>query len=284
MPINIKPIFENGFLTVKPCKHGYFAFNQFDSIVGKSLDNYGEWCDSELDFFGEILNPGDTILDIGAYIGTHTIFFAKKVGSLGKVFAFEPQRLSFQMLCTNLALNSICNTKCFQMGVSNKDGSMKLPVYDPYQELNFGAITIDRIAHGSDDLPIITIDSLKLDRCDHIKIDVEAMEAKVLEGAHSTIMKFRPTIYLENNKVSTSKAILQILKNQKYDCWWHFVPYFNPENFFKCEENIFDKELVEYNLICFPKEQNINLKGLVSVNDVNDDWTKALKRQYGALS
>ena len=48
-------------------------------------------------------------LDVGANIGCHTVPFAKLVGESGRVVAFEPQRLVFQNLCANLALNALTN-------------------------------------------------------------------------------------------------------------------------------------------------------------------------------
>ncbi|HEV8051419.1 MAG TPA: FkbM family methyltransferase, partial [Parachlamydiaceae bacterium] len=269
-------IFHNGNILIKHCKHGYFAYNQYDDFVSRSLEVYGEWCDQELDFFNEMLNEGDVVLDVGAYIGTHAVFFAKKVGALGKVHAFEPQRSSFQMLCTNLTLNALYNTHCYQVGVSDKSTTIKLPVVDPYEGMNYGAIAIDDYLQG-EDLQLITIDSLNLKQCNLIKVDVEGMEAKVLKGARQTIKELRPVLYVENNNTDKSSEILQILLDLKYDCWWHFVPYFNPENFFKSKENIFItyKRSFEANLVCFPKEQNEKPDLLIRITDIKDNWIKA---------
>jgi FkbM family methyltransferase len=271
-----KPIFKNGNITIKHCKHGYFAYNQFDEMVGNSLDTYGEWCEQEFDLFKEVIEAGNVILDVGAYIGTHTVFFAKQVGSLGKVLAFEPQRSSFQLLCTNLTLNALYNTQCLQVGVGEVSKSLKLPVADPYEGRNYGAISIEGYQQG-EDLQLITIDSLKIRQCDLIKVDVEGMEAKVLEGAKNTIMQFRPILYVENNNVGKSYRLLQVIKDLKYDCWWHFVPYFNLKNFFKSKEDIFTtcKRPFEANLICLPQEQKARPKNLLPVSGLDDNWEKA---------
>jgi FkbM family methyltransferase len=275
-----KPIFHNGNILIKRCKHGFFAYNQFDNMVGLSLDLYGEWCDEELDFFKEVINPGDVILDVGAFIGTHTIFFAQEVGPLGKVLAFEPQRSSFQMLCTNLTLNAIYNTHCFQVGLSDTTGQLKLPVVDPYQGRNYGGIPIEGYNEG-ENLALIPVDLLDLKQCNHIKIDVEGMESKVLKGAKKTIARCRPILYVENNTVEESTEILQTLNDLGYDCWWHFIPYYNPKNFFKSDENVFEhyKRAFEANLACFPKELKITPKNLIPVKGVKDNWEKASKRK-----
>lgn len=275
-----RPIFQNGNILIKQCKRGFFAYNQFDLVVGRSLEHYGEWCDEELDLFKEIINPGDIILDVGAYLGTHTVFFAKEVGPLGKVLAFEPQRSSFQMLCTNLTLNALYNTHCFQVGLSDEQGQVKLPVVDPYEGKNYGGIPIEGYIEG-ETLALIPIDLLDLKQCNHIKIDVEGMEEKVLKGAVKTIERCRPILYVENNTVEDSNGILQTLKNLGYTCWWHFVPYYNPANFFGTKENVFSHftRSFEANIACFPKELNIHPKNLIPVEDVNDDWKKASQRK-----
>src|SRR3989338_5301383 len=71
-------IFKYKHMVIKKYKHGYLLFNSFDRIIGKSIDLYGEWCDEELKLLDKYLNEGDAIIDAGANIGTHTVFFAKK--------------------------------------------------------------------------------------------------------------------------------------------------------------------------------------------------------------
>ncbi|TFG83046.1 MAG: FkbM family methyltransferase, partial [Chromatiales bacterium] len=62
-----------------------------------------------------LYNKNDT--DIGANIGTHTLALARLVGQQGLVFAFEPQRIVFQTLCANMALNSLDNVHCINSAV-----------------------------------------------------------------------------------------------------------------------------------------------------------------------
>ena len=46
------------------------------------------------------VREGEVVLDIGAHIGYYTLIFAKLVGPLGKVFAFEPELENFAPRCT----------------------------------------------------------------------------------------------------------------------------------------------------------------------------------------
>ena len=55
---------------------------------------------------------------------------------------------------------------------------------------------------------VVTIDSLDLDRCDAIFLDVEHYEFQALKGAENTIKKFRPVIQVEELKSSDNKVQL----------------------------------------------------------------------------
>jgi hypothetical protein len=50
------------------------------------------------------IKAGDTVLDVGANIGAHTLPFAQLVGSPGKVFSFESTAYAFAKQKTNISL------------------------------------------------------------------------------------------------------------------------------------------------------------------------------------
>jgi hypothetical protein len=102
------------FNRLKACRYGTLLYNINDRYIGQALDLYGEYSEGEVVLFRRIVRPGDIVLDVGANLGAHTIFFSTAVGPRGAVLAFEPQRLVFQALCANMALNSggSCPRKC----------------------------------------------------------------------------------------------------------------------------------------------------------------------------
>lgn len=128
-----------------------------------------------------------TVLDIGANIGTHTIYYSRLAA---RVLAFEPNRVAFECLSYNLRNNKNCNV--FNYAISNHEGTIDIvPQGD-----NYGAVyTIPGTT-----VRCITIDSLELDSCDYIKIDVEGDELAVLLGAAQTISKYKPTMCIECNE------------------------------------------------------------------------------------
>src|SRR4051812_36429006 len=74
-----RAVLENDFIVVKKVRHGLFMFNRNDRFIGSSLHHYGEWCESEITLLNGLLSPGDTVVDISANIGTHTVAFANAV-------------------------------------------------------------------------------------------------------------------------------------------------------------------------------------------------------------
>ena len=98
-----------GFNQLKLCKSGPMLFNKFDIYVGGSLSKYGEFSVGEQELFQRVVRPGQVVVEVGANIGAHTVELARLVGPEGEVHAFEPQRIVFQTLCANLALNQLTN-------------------------------------------------------------------------------------------------------------------------------------------------------------------------------
>jgi FkbM family methyltransferase len=170
------------FNRVRESRYGLMLYNVNDAYVGRSLDEYGEYGEGEAALFRQLPGPGDVVLDVGANIGAHTLYFARAVAPGGMVFAFEPRRLAFQALCANMALNSIPYDFCYQAALGDAPGSVTLPTLNPYRPANFGGFELG--AHGGrgEPVPVLQADRLPLDRCRLIKVDVEGMELEVLKG------------------------------------------------------------------------------------------------------
>lgn len=274
---NPKTILDHDYIRLKKCKHGFFAYNHNDLYIGRSLDLYGEWSESELELIGQIIKPGDTVVDIGAYIGTHSVFFAQSVGTTGSVVAIEPQRMAYYLLCANLALNAHHHTICLNVLASNSPGRQPVPLLDPHNPQNFGALPLENAQAGVP-TQTITLDQLNLDACHFIKIDVEQMELKVLQGAQSTIQRHRPNLFVENTHQHTSPPLLKFLDQLQYQTYWHIAPHYNPQNFFGNPNNVFSQIRPDANLLAIPKEKSQQISGLEPVIGADDDWSKLLTR------
>jgi FkbM family methyltransferase len=273
-------LFDNKYMRLRKCKHGTFLYNTRDTIVGLSLDNYGEWAEGDMDVLGRTIKPGNVVVDVGAYIGTHTVFFSNLVGDDGIVVAIEPQHLIFQNLCANLALNALCNVVPLQNLIGKQEGIAKIPVLHPDQENNFAGLTLSLSTSGRP-TPVVTIDGLKLSQCDLIKIDVEGMECDVIEGAKETIRRHKPVLFVENNTTENAQANIAAVQNLGYDAYW-VLPYaYNPNNFFGNPVNVFSKfRPVDGNMLCHHRATPCDVTGLEKITDPEDTYEKAYFRQH----
>jgi FkbM family methyltransferase len=262
-PGDRRPLLDTANLRIKRCKHGLMMFHAKDACIGRSLDRYGEFSERETELFDRILRPGMTVVDVGADIGTHTIYFAKTVGPSGEVFAFEPQRVLYQMLCGNIALNRYSNVVAANVALGSQLGTALVPEIDYAKNGNFGEISVEE-SKSSEELAVKTLDSYGLKSCHLIKINIEGEEWAVLEGAKTLLKQQQSLLYVENYRADKSKDLIQWLFAKGYRLYWHRPPMFNSHNHFGEAENIFGNS-VSVNIFCMPRPQSVDVTDLTEV-------------------
>ncbi len=255
-----------GFNELASCRCGVMLYNRNDTYIGASLRKYGEFSGEETALFHIIVQPGRTVLDIGANIGVHTVDLSRLVGPAGVVHAFEPQRLMFQLLCANMALNSCSNVFTHQMAVGAVRETILVPSLNPMERHNYGGLSLLGAATGA---PVVscTIDSMELRDCQFIKIDIEGMESEALRGGVMTIQRFRPMLYVENDRQARSAELIGLLQQYGYRLYWHMPPLYSANNFRADKENIFGSK-VSVNMIGIPAE--IPQSTLTNLREVTD--------------
>jgi FkbM family methyltransferase len=254
------------FNQLAKCKDGYLLYNRNDVYIGRAIENYGEFSGLEMDLLAQLCKPGNAVIEVGANIGAHTVGLSRLVGPQGRVLAFEPQRLIFQTLCANVALNSLTNVDCFWAAVGDQEGSIIVPSLDPWHEANFGAVSL-LDANVGRRLPCYTLDRfMELPRVDVVKIDVEGMEAEVLRGGKQVLRKFKPILYVENDRIEKSEAMIRLIAGFGYRLFWHLPSLFNPNNFFANSENLFPN-LVSCNMLCIHRDFDVSFGSLREIVD-----------------
>jgi FkbM family methyltransferase len=160
---------------------------------------------------------GVTVLDVGANIGAFTVSWARHMDGWGLVVAIEAQERLFYALAGNLTLNNIFNAKAIWAAAGMDDGTMMIPKVNYQESGSYGNLELQEkpsnefIGQPVDydaliPVPAMRIDSLKLQRCDLLKIDVEGMEMEVIAGAASTLARCKPIIIAETYK--TDKVLM----------------------------------------------------------------------------
>ncbi len=233
-------------------RYGQMFYLPNDVGAGANIQLYGECGQNEIDFLHTLIKPGDTVLDVGANHGMHTLAFANFVGPEGTVFAFEPQTIMSQILCANVIINRLTNVKTYNLPVSNDycNNIIKIPELNPEATANFGGLSLTDYAPTYNYLPSIRIDDLKLSKCDLMKIDVEGHEWAVLLGATDTIAKYKPILYMENNRPEQAQRVKEFLEFHGYAAYHHLPPSFNPNNFKGVIDNPFHGGYLEPNMVC----------------------------------
>ena len=254
---------------VRRCRYGLMSFIASDDTIGRALELYGEFAQSENDLMVRLIKPGDTAVDVGANVGTVTLALARAVGREGRVFSFEPQRLVFQNLCASLSLNGLTNVYPMQSAVGDREGSVKSPELDPTRAVNFGAARLDENNAGME-VPLTTIDRLDLADCTLIKIDVEGMDYEVLLGASATIQRTRPHIYMEAKSGENTANAIRWLQDRDYDLYWHFATFFSATNYRGNTENVFGGR-GDINMLAVPTESGLRAR-LPHIEGPNADW------------
>ena len=196
------------------CNDGNKNFNCYinDTTITNNIKAGVPWEKFMHKYFKKYSDKNKIALDIGANIGTHTIYLSDY---FKEVYAFEPQKNIFTILESNVKLNNSTNIITHNFGLGDLNKKEKMDSYDVNSFVNQGSIGIDKTGYSNGEtIHIKILDEMNLDNIKFIKIDVEGYEYNVLKGSKKTIEKSRPFIIIEIN--------IKSIKN-----------YFNILNFFK---------------------------------------------------
>lgn len=278
--------------TTKVCKHGTFTFLPNDKFIGGSLEQTGTYSEEEVQKLFSLLGPNDVVVEVGANIGAITIPLAKRVK---EVHAFEPQWEIFTLLEANIAQNEI-EEKTFlrHSGIGGKRTPMGVPPID-YDKPGVNTGGISMVPPERTDI-VTMLDILddycqNFDRVDLIKIDVEGMEGDVIDGGVETIKRFRPLLYVENDRSEKSPALIAQIMALDYRLYWHLPELFNPDP-------MSSVKMVSINMLCVPRERSTALHtlpmtadedlatlyyaDLTPIKSPQDDWRLAYERSIKA--
>jgi len=254
------------FNQIVSTRYGHMLVNKNDRYIGKSLILYGEMSEKENSLYRQICSVGANVIEVGSNIGVHSLAISRFITNTGGLFCFEPQRVVYQTLNANLALNSITNTFTYNKAVGNESKKINIPQIDYTKDGNFGGFSIVDDAKGEEINQVILDDFMDLEHLELLKIDVEGMEEDVIKGALSLIDKHKPIIYCENDRQDKSKNLIELLWSLNYKCYWHLPTLFSEDNFNGVKENIF-KNLVSVNMFCIHKNSEINVIGFTEITD-----------------
>lgn len=150
-----------------------------------------------LEHVSTMLPAGTLVLDVGAHIGNHTVYFAQVMGF--RVIAFEPNPRTYERLVRNVELAGVEHlVTCHNVALSDHEGEAELFLG---ARADLGTATIEGSEHDPDDA-VAVVRTSTLDRymdalaedtdAIFVKLDVEGHEASVLAGAAGLLA--RPSV------------------------------------------------------------------------------------------
>jgi FkbM family methyltransferase len=184
--------------TIIKCGNDQFiVFNKSD-VISNSLRGSGGY-EPHLAEISKVLIGGTQdgcVLDIGANIGSYVVPIARTFPGL-KFYSFEPQRIVYYQLCSNIIINGIDNIHAVNGGLSNERTVIETVVPDYSKETNVGAFSLDMEVRKNDyecstvgeteHISISMLDDYEFKDIRLIKIDVEGLELNVVKGGLKTL-------------------------------------------------------------------------------------------------
>jgi FkbM family methyltransferase len=157
-------------------------------------------------FIATTLKEGQVFLDIGANIGFYTLFAAQRVGPSGRVFAFEPDPMTFESLRRSTEQNGFAWARCVNVALSDREGELPFFTVSDGSAHSLVPEIARRAKRYSGQVPVrvtrlddlLGEGTLDVPRIDLIKIDVEGEEPRTVAGMLGTLQKLgHPLVWAE---------------------------------------------------------------------------------------
>ena len=234
-------------INTKESRWGPCTYFLKDEYVGRSIHNYGEYGPDETEKILELAVSGKLCLDIGANIGVISMAL---LANGFQVEAFEPQPEVHKLLAKNMGGYG----KAHNTALGNEVGSVQMPKVYYSAKGNFGGLGIGaKSVYGSYNVPVTTLDSLNLENVGFIKIDVEGFEELVLRGGRETIIRDKPIMYIEDDRIEKRMGLRTYIKELGYTYESHQPTLYRVNNFSGLQKNIWaPMNYASHNLICKP--------------------------------
>ena len=176
-------------------RHNRSDFHMIDEI----------WAFRKYDWFGYRVNPGEIVVDIGANIGTFSIY-AAKVCAASRVISFEPFAENYRLLNKNVEANQLRMVTCVNQAVAGKRACRTLNLDS--RDSGSHSLVSGSFEHTTE-VECCTFQDIferfGVDRIDYLKMDCEGAEYEILESATSSHLQRIGRISMEYHDVPNRK-------------------------------------------------------------------------------
>lgn len=162
-----------------------------DNVITSSLEQHGQWVESELDLLSGLLQEGATVVEVGSEYGAHALCLSRVVGDAGEVHVLESDRLVHLQLCANMALN----------GVRNVYAHLPLKGKQAYPNIR----------------------NLDLAALHCVKVNATGTLVDFLADARELIRQHKPYVYFRLDSPVQAREEVAAIKALGYRCWSHIA-------------------------------------------------------------
>ncbi|QQP97037.1 hypothetical protein JHW38_02985 [Lysobacter enzymogenes] len=162
-----------------------------DNVVTESLARHGRWVESELDFLGELLPEGATVVEVGGEYGAHALCLSRVVGATGEVHVLEQDRLLHLQTCANIALNGVVNVYAHLPAKGRR-------AYSSLRDLDLTAL-----------------------HC--IKVNPTGVLDGLLAEVKDLVRQHKPYLYFRLGSPHAAREEIRAVKALGYRCWSHIA-------------------------------------------------------------
>jgi FkbM family methyltransferase len=187
--------------------------------IGGQLYKGGQFEQNEIDIACKYIDDDSTVLDIGANIGIHSLYFSR-VAKNGLVIAFDPQPKTFRILEKNIYQNNIANIIPLNLAISN---TAQIAEFYVMSDDGYSSLIHPTRKKLQDKIKVLCtrVDNLVGDmKVELVKIDVEGLEFDVLKSMSNLLQRCNPVIMCEIFKGEIEshdpQAIISYLRNIGY--------------------------------------------------------------------
>ena len=180
-----------------------------NDIIQKTLLDGIQWNNEIVEIIKEFIVKYNLkhFLNIGTHIGTISLPISKNIEKVTSIEAFYP---TFCHLVKNINLNNITNIVPFNIAIGNKKETVNFLANDERWKDNSGGMRVitemdkqfkirfaDRVDNSvsCQMFPLDEVD--EIDDFDIMLVDIEGMEARLLQGGKNKILKNKPIIIIE---------------------------------------------------------------------------------------
>jgi len=194
--------------------------NSLEEMSSYVLQEQGDWFEDEIKFLRRLVQPGQTVVGIGANVGVYALTLARKVGPTGQVWAFEPASDTAALLAESITANATSWLQLERQALSDHAGSAWLQT--PGQS-KLNSLAVDQKGPG-EEVSLTTLDAClekySWQKVDLLKIDAEGEEERILAGGQKFFSELSPLVMFKLKAADEIRfELVEQFKGIGYGCY-----------------------------------------------------------------